>query len=1067
MFNKICQSFLFSIPILLLFAACNQPLPEEVAMEMENLPEEIDFNFHVRPILSDRCWACHGPDANSRKAELRLDTEEGAFAALTEGSGHAFVKGKPAKSVALQRMISTDPETVMPPPESKLDISAKEIAIISKWIEQGATWKKHWAYIPPQKQTIPEENNPIDHFVLAKLKEQDLSPAPRAEKERLLRRLYLDLTGLPPSIEAINAFMADDRPDAYEKVVDQLLDSDAYAERMAMEWMDVARYADSHGMHADGWRMMWPWRDWVIQSFKKNKPYNEFVTEQLAGDLLPKPDKNQILATAFNRNHPMTAEGGAIDEEFRLSYVFDRAETATTAFLGLTLNCARCHDHKFDPISQEEYYQMAAFFNNVKELGMTGDDGNYGPMMLITTEAQNEKLQALSESIQEKEGNLKLTKNELSSTKTFINNLKPIQLPIKYMAHISVENLIPTGKKNNGYHIDGNKKMYAAQGVSLVEGKIGKGLQLDDEYDEVYLNDVGLFELTEPFSAALWFNIEDRKSGKTQVFMGTAGDKNNFWRGWDFFIDTTDHLTVRLIHSLPHNYIQITTEQLIQHNEWVHAAFSYDGSGRAEGLQLFVNGQLAETSINYNKLYKSIYPVQVAVHTPQDRPILVGKSYRNYTGEKGIIKGKLDEIYLFNRAITKPEVALLFDPTANQSEQNDLVEYHLSQHPKIKALNAELQQLRKEKLEFVNPIPEVMVMEEMPTQRPMHVLNRGQYDQPRQAVDMGTLQQVLPFPDDLPKNRLGFAKWLFLKDNPLTARVTVNRYWQLFFGKGLVNTPQDFGSQGALPTHPDLLDWLAVEFMESNWDLKALHKLIVLSSTYQQSSSTDVASREKDPLNEWLSRGPSHRLPAEIIRDNALAASGLLVQQVGGESVRPYQPEGLWIDKGNFSHMLLRYKITRGDSLYRRSLYTFVKRTSPHPSMTAFDAPNRDVCTVQRESTTTPLQALVLLNDPQFVEAAKVLAQRMQLEGGEDLADQIAYAFRLSTGRKPQIEEINILKALYEQKYAEFKQAPEKAKELLAVGDFDLSPNLDQTQTAALTLLSSTMLNHDEAYTKR
>ena len=549
--------------------------------------------------------------------------------------------------------------------------------------------------------------------------------------------------------------------------------------------------------------------------------------------------------------------------------------------------------------------------------------------------------------------------------------------------------------------------------------------------------------------------------------MGTAGEKNNFWRGWDFYVDTSHHLCVRLIHSLPHNYIHIRTKEKISPDKWYQAAFSYDGSGKAGGLSLFINGENAESDIQYDRLYKNIRTVGSGAHQQINRPIMLGKSYRAFTGEKGIIKGKLDDIYIFNREISTAEVKLLFNPDTKEFKQKDLIDHYLANAPKVKNLKAELQGLRTERLNFIDPIPEVMVMEEMEKKRSMFVLDRGQYDMPKHEIGIGTINSVLEFPEDLPRNRLGFAQWLFLPDNPLTARVTVNRYWQLFFGKGLVKTPQDFGSQGALPSHPELLDWLAIEFMQSGWDLKALHKTIVLSATYRQSSASTNEQQEIDPQNIFLARGPSHRLPAEIIRDNALAASGLLVQKVGGESVRPYQPEGLWIEKGNFSHKLLRYKISKGDSLYRRSLYTFVKRTSPHPAMIAFDAPNRDVCTVQRENTTTPLQALVLLNDPQFVEAAKVMAERMQKEGGSKLEEQISFAFRLSTGRKPKPEEVNILKKLYENKLSRFQQHPDEANALLEVGEYQLDTKLDKTRTAALALLSSTLLNHDEAYTKR
>ena len=1072
--RKIVIKSFYWILLLVLAFSCSTSLPEAVEAEMTQLPETIDFNFHIRPILSDRCWSCHGPDEEARQAGLRLDTEEGAFQALAESGNRAFVAGNLSKSTAVQRMIHTDPALHMPPPESNLSLTNREIAIVAKWVEQGATWKKHWSFIPPTAVSPPSISNSdaiikneIDQFILAKLEEEDLEASPAADKERLLRRVYLDLTGLPPTIEAMDAFLADQSDNAYEKVVEDLLNSDACAERLAMEWMDVARYADSHGLHADGWRLMWPWRDWVINAFKENKPYDEFVIEQLAGDLLPNPSTEQKLATAFNRNHPMTAEGGAIDEEFRLSYVFDRAETAATAFLGLTLNCARCHDHKFDPISQEEYYQMATFFNNVKELGMTGDDGNYGPMMLLLSEQERSKMEAFQKTIKANEDKLQLTKEEITSTETFVNQLSAINQPRKAVVHLPLDSKKEqTIKGRTNYRFDNNPNAIASEDIPLVAGQKGKAALLEGDYTQIYLNEVGLFEVYDPYSASIWFNAEEREAGKTQVLMGTAGDKNNFWRGWDFFIDTTDRLSVRLIHSLPHNYIQITTQEQVAHNEWVHAAFTYDGSAKASGLKLYINGAKAPSTVNYDRLYKTIKTVGSGAHVPTNRPIRVGKSYRSFTGENGILKGKVDDIYIYKTKLSAAEVALIAGKSENKDRQL-LVEYYLDQNAKVKGLERDLRLKRKEWLEFMNPLSEVMIMEETPEARPMFVLTRGQYDMPEQEVTAATPDWILPFPEQLPQNRLGFAKWLFEDGNPLTARVTVNRYWQLFFGTGLVKTTNDFGSQGALPSHPELLDWLALELQNSDWDLKHLLKLIVTSATYRQSSKATAIHKERDPLNRYLARGPSFRLPAEMIRDNALAASGLLVEQLGGESVKPYQPDGLWIDKGSFSHKLLRYKASRGDSLYRRSMYTFIRRTSPPPAMTAFDLPSRDVCNVQRESTNTPLQALVLLNDPQFVEAAKVLAQRMQQEGGTDLNSQIAYAFRLSTGRKPNSQELEIFKGLFEKEANKFQQKPGAAKEFLAVGEYKLDPKLNTSKTAALAIVASTMLNHDEAYTKR
>jgi uncharacterized protein DUF1553/uncharacterized protein DUF1549/cytochrome c/concanavalin A-like lectin/glucanase superfamily protein len=1057
----------------LLALGCSNNLPDEVKIVYESLPDQIDFNLHVRPILSDRCYKCHGPDKNTRKADLELHYKAGAFTALKSGNGFAFVSGKPNKSKALQRIISDDPEMQMPPPESNLTLTPKEIAIIAKWIDQGAVWKNHWAFIPPEEQEIQPIDtdwtiiNPIDYFVYKNLQAEHLQPEVEADKERLLRRVTRDLTGLPPTISEIDNFLSDQSDNAYEKVVDRLLQSKAYGERMTLEWLDLARYADSHGMHADGWRMMWPWRDWVIDAFNKNMPYDQFVTWQLAGDLLPNPSKEQILATAFHRNHAMTAEGGAIDEEFRLEYVFDRTNTTATAMMGLTMECARCHDHKFDPISQEEYFQMTAFFNNVKELGMTGDDGNYGPMLLMTNKETDKKIAAIQKQITEKEEALIATLDQVEANANFITNLK-LSTPD---ASFAINTLKPTKDKTffkweyNGAYVDNKKTGLVSDKMELIDDRGGKVLQFDDEYDEFLIKDVGVFEMTEPYSVTLWINTSKKYSSKTQVFMGTAGNKNNFWRGWDFYLDGQNKLNVRLISSLPHNYIHATAANTeIPVNTWNHVAFSYDGSGQAKGINIFINGKKEDLIFPYNNLYKNILPVEVGSHVLENRPIKFGKSGRQFTGENGIFKGKIDEVNIFKKELSYFEVASIAKVvTSEVMEKNHLAR----QSPKYKQILKDLKILRDQKLALVDTISEVMVMQEMDQPRSAFVLNRGQYDSPTYEVKAGTPKKILSFPDNLPKNRLGLAQWLFSKENPLTARVTVNRYWQLFFGNGLVKTPQDFGSQGSLPALPQLLDWLALDFQKSDWDLKALCKKIVLSSTYKQSSSTSKEKKERDPGNDFLSRGPSYRVSAEMIRDNALATSGLLVKKIGGESVKPYQPDDLWFDLGNFSFKLLHYKADEGDKLYRRSMYTFIRRTSPPPSMTTFDAPNRDVCIVKREITNTPLQALVLLNDPQFVEAAKVLAKRIQKEGGTTLDEQLSYAFRLATSRFPGEKEIQILKDLYQKEKERFTQDKNAVNELLEIGEYKLDSSLDRITTAALTSVASTLLNLDDAYMKR
>ncbi|QLE03065.1 DUF1553 domain-containing protein [Galbibacter sp. BG1] len=1072
------------------FVACSVDVPKEVQVAYEDLPEQVDYNFHVKPILSDRCFNCHGPDENTRKAGLRLDVKEGMFRKLESGN-KAFKSGSPYQSEVIARILSDDEELMMPPPESHLKLSAREKALILKWVEQGAEWKKHWAFIPPENKGTPkldEENplinNEIDEFVYDKLRQKGYNFSPKAPKEQLLRRLALDLTGLPPTLEELDLFLNDESPDAYEKMVDKYLSSNANAEKLTLDWLDLSRYADSHGLHADGWRSMWPWRDWVINAFKDNMPYDQFVTWQLAGDLLPNPSRDQILATAFNRNTPMTGEGGVIDEEFRLSYVFDRAETTSTAFLGLTVACAKCHDHKFDPISQKDYYEMSAFFNNVRELGMTGDDGNFGPLLTLTSKEEQKKADSLKKKIRSEEKELAITKKELASLEQFMDEIPTSFKKEDLIGYYPLEDVRKRkpndpkykgiaiyGNYLNNYIIDDNAYATMENPGKIVKGVVGNAIEITGDYDEIHLQNNPNFEFIDEFSAGLFVNTSKRKKGKTQTIMGTSGEKNGDWRGWEFYLDSTNSLNVRLMHALPENYFHIKTLDTLQKKKWYHVAFTYNGSGKADDVDIYINGSKVSSEIVHNKLYKSIKTYRtIRPDIIEPRTLKVGKSYRKYTGEDGIFKGMVDEIYFYKRKLTSGEIRVLAGTSLEEinSKNRSLVkEYWIEKTPQVAEVKDTLKELRKKWLEVMNPTLEIMVMEEMPEKRTSYLYKRGEYNQPGETVNANTLSALPAFPDSLPKNRLGLAKWLFMDNNPLTARVAVNRYWQMVFGSGLVDTPQDFGVQGNLPSHPELLDWLAIYFRENNWNVKKLLKKMVMSHTYQQISTPTEAMALKDPENTYLSRSNTYRLSAEAIRDNALAVSGLLVTQVGGASVKPYMPADLWAEKSSFSYKLLNYKEDMGDSLYRRSMYTFIRRTSPHPAMTAFDAPSRDVCTIERESTNTPLQALVLLNDEQFIEASRVLAERVQKEKEGVVENQIEMVFRLATSRKPSSKELQLLKELYGKQYDYFKNTPKATKDLLKVGEKPFDNSLDEEKTAALTIVSNTILNHDETFMRR
>ena len=739
------------------------------------IPEKVDFTFHVKPIISDRCFKCHGPDKNAIEGGLSLNTAEDAYLALGDEKDHfAIVPGDIEKSELVKRINSRDPSFLMPPPESNLELTEYEKKILTKWIDQGAEYKDHWAFIVPQKTSLPNianlswGNNEIDKFILAKHDENGLNPSEPAQKEKLLRRLSFDLTGLPPSIDEIIQFKNDDTANAFEKMIDHYLGTQDYGEHMAAEWMDIARYADTHGYQDDFERIMWPWRDWVIHAFNKNMPYDEFVTYQLAGDLLPNPTKEQIIATGFNRNHKITFEGGVIPEEYRVEYVEDRTITFGTAFLGLTFECARCHDHKYDPISQQEHFELFSFFNNINEKGL-------------------------------------------------VSNQK--ETPEPYLV------------------------------ISEKEKK--------DVYD-------------------------------------------------------------------------------------------------------FINFQ----------------------------------------------KSEMKEIPL-------------------------------------------------------------MVMKEMEEPRPAYILNRGVYDQPTEQVYPNTPESIMPFPEGLSRNRLGLAKWLFQKDNPLTARVTVNRLWQRMFGTGLVSTSFDFGNQGALPTHPGLLDFLAIKMQEGNWDIKKMLKYIALSATYQQSTKVSDELMERDPENKWLTHAPRLRLSAETIRDQALQLSGLINKEIGGPSVKPYQPEGIWEETtGGGGGTTASYIQSEGDDLYRKSLYTFWKRTVPPPSMMTFDASSRDLCSVQRQQTNTPLQALVLLNDPQLIEASRVMAYHALQSNENDIRKQISALFQKATSRLPDEVEIQMLHDYYNQALSKIKSQELNAEEYLSIGAFQTKENIPKAEWAALALTAHTILNLDETITR-
>jgi hypothetical protein len=1026
---------------------------------------KVDFNFQVRPILSDKCFNCHGPDSRQRKAGLRLDTKEGAFG-VNKSGGRAVVPGNLEDSELVAR-ISADLETERMPPNSLgRSLSTAEIDVLRRWIEQGAEWKPHWAFLPPQAAPIPKvknpgwPRNPLDSFVLARLDAERLPTASDATKEQLIRRLTFDLTGLPPTPADIDAFLADSTPDAYFRLVDRLLGSPRFGERMAVDWLDLARYADTYGYQADVYRAMWPWRDWVVQALNANLPYDQFVIWQLAGDLLPRPSRAQVLATAFNRHHRQTNEGGSIEEEFRVEYVADRTNTFATAFLGLTLECARCHSHKYDPITQKEYYQLFAFFNSIDESGLYSHftDAIPTPALSLTLPDQDRARAAIEKQITSAETELgRLAQERRPAFEAWFKSPKREPVVPGMIGDFPLDDVVATTVANR---VDLKKPGQTADNPELVAGRVGKALRLSGE-NNVTLP-LGNFDRFQPFSLSLWLQTPDFKDRAVIIHRSMAWTDAGS-RGYQLLIED-GKLSAGLIHFWPGNAIGIRAKEPLPLNRWVQVALTYDGSSRAAGLLLYVDGRRAACDVIRDQLTKNITG-------GGNNFLTVGQRFR----DRGFKNGLVDEIKVFDRELTPLEVADLGGASAlklalslngghqTDSERGDLLTYYLATvDPEYKSRLEALRVLRQQRSTLVDSASEIMVMKEMSGPRPTYLLTRGAYDAPADRVDPGTPASLPPLESSWPRNRLGLAKWLTGPNHPLTSRVAVNRWWQALFARGIVATPEDFGSQGQLPSHPELLDWMARTLSDSGWEVKRLIRLIVTSATYRQSSEASPAVLARDPDNMLLARGPRFRLSAEMIRDGALAASGMLVDTIGGPPVKPFQPPGLWEEKSG-----LTYTRDAGAGSHRRSLYSFWKRTSPPPAMLTFDATTREVCAVKRQTTATPLQALVLLNDPQFVEAARALAQRSMKEGGSILADRITFIVRTLLGRRPDSRELAILEALYHEQYDEFRGGRSDPHKLLAVGDAPVDPALDPAECAAMTVLAQAILNHDGAVTNR
>lgn len=1060
-------------------------LPEDVATEYQKLPNGLDYNQHVKPILSDKCFACHGPDKAKQKAGLRLDIAENAYAALPENPAKVAITPKNIeKSEVFHRIISTDPTYMMPTPKSHLTLSAREKAILIKWIEEGAVYKPHWAFVKPvaisdfgfriSDNSIPKIRNPksemdyIDYFIQKRLKQEGLQPSKEANKEILLRRLSLDLTGLPPTIEEIDAFLNDKSPNAYEKQVDRLLASPHYGEKMAVDWLDLARFADSYGYTVDRLRDMSPYRDWVIRAFNQNMPYDAFIHQQLAGDLMPNPTKDMLIATAFNRNHQQNMEGGIVEQEFQTEYVMDRTNTFGDAFMAISVGCARCHDHKYDPFSQKNYYELYSFFNNVREAGqISWNDDLPTPTLMLPTDEKEKIIAYLNKTISEQEKRVLDTKNQaVTDFEKWLNaetykNLSPNYPPQYnlqgfYNFEDSLKNSLDTSKSGV------MKRDAGALGDKPIFEKRdnGQALVLDGD---VYLDlkDVGIFRKSEPFSVGIWaFILKDFKEGV--IFHKSEAERLYNFKGYNLSLKDNKWV-ITMAHTAPSNAITRISEQDVPREKWVQLTMTYDGSSKADGFKLYLDGNEMAMETEIDQLYKDI------IFFRKTEPALQVGGWWRGLGFKG---GKVDDIVVYNRTLTPFEVKILakkanwisiLNKNKNQitgEEKAILKDFYLSAID-TNVLNAQkiLQKQRTELSDSTEHVPELMVMQEMAKPKKTHLLLRGQYDMPSVEVQPNTPASILPFPQNLPKNRLGLAQWLTDANHPLTARVAVNRLWQNLFGVGLVKTVEDFGNQGEIPSHPELLDWLAVTFRESGWDIKKMNKLLVMSATYRQDSKASQELRERDPDNRLLARGATTRLSAEMVRDNALAASGLLNPKIGGKSIKPYQPDGLWeINSMNYTQ-------DSSDAIYRRSLYIIAKRSVQNPTLGIFDAPSRSFCVVRRQSTNTPLQALVTLNDRTFIETAKVLGENMTHEA--DISKALSDTYRKLTGRTPSVSELNLLLNLQKETYQNFKNNPEKTKGWLKTGLYKIAQNEDRVLVAANAVVASVILNSDAVITKR
>ncbi len=1006
----------------------------------------VDFDRDVRPVLSDKCYACHGPDAAQRQANLRLDVQDQARRAAGE---------------VVKRISSSDASKRMPPAYLGHDrLGDDDIAVLREWVQAGAPWGRHWAFVGPRRPTAPllrgedRARNDVDRFVFRRLEQAGLSPSPEAGRPTLIRRLSLDLTGLPPTVDQVRAFVEDASPNAYERLVDRLLESPRYGERMAIRWLDAARYADTQGYQNDAPVQMWRWRDWVIEAFNSNKPYDEFTIEQIAGDLLPEPTLEQLIATGFNRNHRSNSELGIVEEEYRVEYVVDRVETTSTVFLGLTVGCARCHDHKYDPISQKEFYRLFAYFNSVPERGRVLRPFNSPPRIPVPTREQSRRLDGLTSEIAAGEKAFRSIRD--SANRDFEKWIAKLARSNKAL------NWLPPRGLAARFDFEGKLGEETILGrADLVDGRLGSAIAVQGG-GHIEEPDTADYDYNDPFSLGAWVRPESpegvilSRSDKFKTEHNFAG------KGITFLLEE-GRLKLKLIGRMD-DWIIVSAREKFPLSRWTHVAATYDGSRLAAGIALYVDGRPIE-------LVTELDLSNGAIKT--ESPFRIGAGADEDSG----FSGAIDDVLVYARELSSDEAAMLaVAESLNEIARAPEAGWTRGQRLKlegayvdrfgprgVRAAWAGLGRLKRAREGLMSQVPSVMIMSEMETPRETFVLERGEYDKPGERVLPGVLSALPALPERTPNDRLALARWLVDPANPLTARVAVNRFWQMLFGAGLVRTPENLGTQGERPTHPELLDWLAVEFIENGWDVKSLLKTIVTSATYRQDSRGSAESMRQDPENKLLSRAPRFRLPAEAIRDQALLMAGLLHERLGGPSVKTYQPEGLWFDIAAGGG----YTRDDGEDLYRRSLYTYWRRTIGPPSMLNFDSATRETCAVRTERTNTPLQALNLMNDVAFFEAARKLGERMYFEGGETLDERLAYGFEMATARPPSAPETSILSGAFAKQLESFRRDPAATKKLLTHGESPAHRRVSRPELAAYAMTAGLILNLDETVTKQ